>query len=154
VYIPIHLLALIIVTSELRCSKTSTTRNGRLAVIRQLEYLINSFSWLTFLSATNCFYCNFCSDCTSQQVIKKSGIVMYAWTTEKTLNLGCLQHVACVRSRWRGGLFHLRNVTVMGFFYYLLLLKLLHVSVVWPSSSRNMFARIYSTDNGSVVFRI
>jgi hypothetical protein len=39
-------------------------------------------------------------------------------------------------------------------FYYLLLLKLLHVSVVRPSSSRNIFARIYSPDNGSVVFRI
>jgi hypothetical protein len=28
------------------------------------------------------------------------------------------------------------------------------VSVVRPSSSRNIFARIYSTDNGSLVFRI
>jgi hypothetical protein len=40
------------------------------------------------------------------------------------------------------------------FFYYLLLLKLLHVSVVRPSSSINTFARIYSIDNGPVVFRI
>jgi hypothetical protein len=40
------------------------------------------------------------------------------------------------------------------FFYYLLLLKLLHVSVVRPSSGRNIFARIHSTDNGSVVFTI
>jgi hypothetical protein len=40
------------------------------------------------------------------------------------------------------------------FFYYLILLKLLHVSVVRPSSGRNIFARIYSTDNVSVVFRI
>jgi hypothetical protein len=31
-------------------------------------------------------------------------------------------------------------------FYYLLLLKLLHVSVVRPSSGRNIFARICSTD--------
>jgi hypothetical protein len=54
----------------------------------------------------------------------------------------------------RGGLFRLRNVTNVGYFYYLLLLKLLHVSVIRLSSSRNIFARIYSTDDGSVVFRI
>jgi hypothetical protein len=40
------------------------------------------------------------------------------------------------------------------FFYYLLLLKLLYVSVVRLSSSRNTFARIYSIDNGFIVFRI
>jgi hypothetical protein len=51
-----------------------------------------------------------------------------------------------------GGLFHIRNITIVGFL--LLLLKVLHVSVVRPSSSRNIFARIYSTDNGFVVFRI
>jgi hypothetical protein len=34
--------------------------------------------------------------------------------------------------------------------YYLILPKPLHVSVVRPSSRRNIFARIYSTDNGSV----
>jgi hypothetical protein len=39
-------------------------------------------------------------------------------------------------------------------FFLLLLLKLLHVSVVRPSSSRNIFAKIYSTDNRSSVFRI
>jgi hypothetical protein len=53
-----------------------------------------------------------------------------------------------------GGLFRLCNVTIVGYFYYLIFFKLLHVSVVWPSSSRNIFARIYLTDNGSVVFRI
>jgi hypothetical protein len=52
-----------------------------------------------------------------------------------------------------GGLFRLRYVTIVGYFYYLILLKLLHVSVVRPSSGGNIFARIYSTDNGSVVFR-
>jgi hypothetical protein len=51
-------------------------------------------------------------------------------------------------------LFRLRNLTIVGYFYYLILLKLLHVSVVRPSSSKNIFARIYSTNNGSVVFRI
>jgi hypothetical protein len=40
-----------------------------------------------------------------------------------------------------GGLFRLRNVTLVDF-YYLLLLKLLHVSVVRPSSRKNIFARI------------
>jgi hypothetical protein len=41
--------------------------------------------------------------------------------------------------------------------YYLrliLLFLLLHVPVVRPSSSKNIFARIYSTDRGSGVFRI
>jgi hypothetical protein len=51
------------------------------------------------------------------------------------------------------GLFRLGNFTIIGF-YYLLLLKLLHVSVVRPSLSRNIFVRIYSIDNGSVAFRI
>jgi hydrogenase-4 membrane subunit HyfE len=54
----------------------------------------------------------------------------------------------------RGSLFLLRNVTILGFYYYLLLLKLLHILVVRPSSGRNKFARFYSSDNGSVVFRI
>jgi hypothetical protein len=40
------------------------------------------------------------------------------------------------------------------YFYNLMLLKLLYVSVIRPSSSRNVFARTHSTDNGSVVFRI
>jgi hypothetical protein len=40
-----------------------------------------------------------------------------------------------------GSLFRLRNVTVVGYFYYLILLKLLHVSVVRPSSGRNILAR-------------
>jgi hypothetical protein len=31
---------------------------------------------------------------------------------------------------------------------------MLHVSVIRPSSSRDIFARTYSTDNGSIVFRI
>jgi hypothetical protein len=52
------------------------------------------------------------------------------------------------------GLFRLRNVTIVGYFYYLILLKLLHVSVVLPSSGRNILTRIYSTDIESVVFRI
>jgi hypothetical protein len=47
----------------------------------------------------------------------------------------------------------LRNVNIVGS-YYLLFTKLLHVSVVQPSSSRNIFARNYSTDNGYVAFRI
>jgi hypothetical protein len=64
------------------------------------------------------------------------------------LNLKCLHPVACVRTR-RGWFFLLRNVTIVGRFYYVLLLKLIHVS-----SRRNIFARIYSTDNRSVVFRI
>jgi hypothetical protein len=34
-----------------------------------------------------------------------------------------------------GVLFRLRNVTIAGYFYYLILTKLLHVSVVRPSSS-------------------
>jgi hypothetical protein len=50
----------------------------------------------------------------------------------------------------KGFLFRLRNVTIVGYFYYLLLI-LLHASVVRPSSSRNILARIYSTDNGSIV---
>jgi hypothetical protein len=36
-----------------------------------------------------------------------------------------------------GFLFRLRNVTIVGQFYYLTLLILLHVSVVGPSSGRN-----------------
>jgi hypothetical protein len=41
-----------------------------------------------------------------------------------------------------GGLFRLRNATVLGYFYYLILPKLLHVSVVRPSSGRNILATI------------
>jgi hypothetical protein len=40
------------------------------------------------------------------------------------------------------GLFRLRIVTIEGYFYYLILLKLPLVSVVRPSSSRNILARI------------
>jgi hypothetical protein len=39
------------------------------------------------------------------------------------IHLGCLHPVACVRSRCWGGLFCLRNVTIVGHFYYLLLLN-------------------------------
>jgi hypothetical protein len=42
---------------------------------------------------------------------------------------------------WGGGFIHLRNVTVVAF-YYLLLLKLLNALVIRPSSGRNIFARI------------
>jgi hypothetical protein len=56
-------------------------------------------------------------------------------------------------SRWWGILFRLR-VTIVGNFYCLILLKLLHVSVLRPSWGRNILATIYSTDNGSVVFRL
>jgi hypothetical protein len=41
-----------------------------------------------------------------------------------------------------GVLFRLRNVTIAGYFHYLILPELLHVSVVRPSSSRNLLARI------------
>jgi hypothetical protein len=44
----------------------------------------------------------------------------------------------------------LRNVITVGF-YYLLFTQLPHVSVLRPSSGRNMFTRNYSVDNGSVV---
>jgi hypothetical protein len=64
-------------------------------------------------------------------------------------NLGCLHPVAC-DIQVMGGLFCLHNVTIVDFFYYLILLKLLHVPVVRPSSCRNILARIYSTDDGSV----
>jgi hypothetical protein len=64
-----------------------------------------------------------------------------------SLNLGCLHLVACVRSG-DGGLFRLRNITIL-----FIIIKLINVSVVRPSSGRNIFPRIYSTDNGSVVFR-
>jgi hypothetical protein len=37
-----------------------------------------------------------------------------------------------------GGLFRLRYFTIVGYFYYLILLKLLHVSDVRPSSSGNV----------------
>jgi hypothetical protein len=47
-----------------------------------------------------------------------------------------------------GGLFRLRNVTIVGYFYYLKLLKLLHVSVVLPSSSRNILG------DGGFLFRL
>jgi hypothetical protein len=49
------------------------------------------------------------------------------------------------------GVFCLRNVNIVGFYY---LFNMPHVSVIRPSSSRNIFARTYSTDDGSVVFRI
>jgi hypothetical protein len=50
--------------------------------------------------------------------------------------------------------FRLRNVTIIDYFCYLILYvpKLLHISVVRPSSSRNIFSRI--KHNGSVVSRI
>jgi hypothetical protein len=41
-----------------------------------------------------------------------------------------------------GGLFRLRNVTIVGYFHYLILLKLKHVSVVRSSSGRGILARI------------
>jgi hypothetical protein len=45
---------------------------------------------------------------------------------------------------WGGeNLFRLRNVTPVGYFYYLVLLKLLHGSVLRPSSGRNIL-EIYS----------
>jgi hypothetical protein len=47
-----------------------------------------------------------------------------------------------VQVREGGGLLRPRNFTIVGYFYYLMLLKLLHVSVVRPSSSRNILARI------------
>jgi hypothetical protein len=40
------------------------------------------------------------------------------------------------------GLFRLRIVAIVGYFYYLILPKPLHLSVVRPSSSRNILARI------------
>jgi hypothetical protein len=46
-----------------------------------------------------------------------------------------------------GALFRLCNVTIVGFYY---LFNMLHVSVIRPSSSRNIFARAY----GSVVTRV
>jgi hypothetical protein len=36
------------------------------------------------------------------------------------LNLGCLHPVACVRSRWSGCLFRLRNVTIVGFLLFII----------------------------------
>jgi hypothetical protein len=47
-----------------------------------------------------------------------------------------------IKMQVMGGLFRLHNVTIVGYFYYLILPKLLHVSVVRPSSSRNILARI------------
>jgi hypothetical protein len=35
-------------------------------------------------------------------------------------------------------LFRLRNITIVGYFYYLLLVKLLHVLVIRPSSRKNI----------------
>jgi hypothetical protein len=49
------------------------------------------------------------------------------------------------------GFFRLRNVNIACFYY---LFNMLHVSVIRPSSGRNIFARNYSTDSRSVVFRI
>jgi hypothetical protein len=50
------------------------------------------------------------------------------------------------------GVFCLRNVTIVGF-YYLLFTSLLHVSVVLPSSDRNIFIGYYPSDNGYIVIR-
>jgi hypothetical protein len=49
-----------------------------------------------------------------------------------------------------GGLFRLRNVTIVGYFYYLILPKLLHVSVVSVGSvvSRVILANIFLPDDG------
>jgi hypothetical protein len=58
------------------------------------------------------------------------------------------QFVLTVKVR---GVFCLCNVNIIGFYY---LFNMLHISVIRPSSGRNIFARTYSTDNGSVVFRI
>jgi hypothetical protein len=51
-----------------------------------------------------------------------------------------------------GFLFRLCNVTIVGDFYYLILPKLLHVSVVRPSSSRYILFRItrLTTDHYNV----
>jgi hypothetical protein len=49
-----------------------------------------------------------------------------------------------------GDLFRLRNVTIVDYFYYLLLLKLLHVSVVRPSSDRNIFIQYSSVKTRAV----
>jgi hypothetical protein len=74
--------------------------------------------------------------------------------SESEINLECLHPVAIHPAvGGGGGFFRLCTITIAGFFYYLLLLKFLYVLVVRPSSGRNIFARIYSTDNGSVVFR-
>jgi hypothetical protein len=63
-------------------------------------------------------------------------------TTERFLILGVcvLLHVKDPGDGGGEALFRLPNVTIVGF-YYLLLLKLLHVSVIRPSSDRNIFAR-------------
>jgi hypothetical protein len=72
------------------------------------------------------------------------------------LNLGCLHSVVCVRSGDGGG----GSIPSMQRYYrrLILLLILLHVSVIRPSSGRYIYIYIinwdYSTDNGSVVFRI
>jgi hypothetical protein len=50
------------------------------------------------------------------------------------------------------GVFRLRNLIRAGF-YYLLFTSVLHVSVIRPSSSRNVFIGNYPRDNGSVVIR-
>jgi hypothetical protein len=42
----------------------------------------------------------------------------------------------------KGGSFRLRYGTIVGYFYYLILPKLLHVSVIRPSSGRNILVRI------------
>jgi hypothetical protein len=41
-----------------------------------------------------------------------------------------------------GGLFRPHNITIVVYFYYLILPKLLHVSVARPSSGRNILVRI------------
>jgi hypothetical protein len=48
--------------------------------------------------------------------------------------------------------FRLRNFNIIGFSY--IYFTALRVSVLGPSSSTHIFHRIYSIDNGSVVFGI
>jgi hypothetical protein len=58
------------------------------------------------------------------------------------LYMSLLANFSCSIIQVMGSLFRLRNVTIVGYFYYLILHKLLHVSVVRPSSGRNILARI------------
>jgi hypothetical protein len=78
---------------------------------------------------------------------------LWLYGCEKNWYLFNLLNPALIRHPVEGGLFRLSNVT-MDFFCYLLLFKLLHGSVVRPSSGRNIFAKIYSTDNGSVFLKL
>jgi hypothetical protein len=48
--------------------------------------------------------------------------------------------------------FRLHNFNIVGFFY--IYFTALHVSVLGPFSSTHIFHRIYSIDNGSIVFGI